>query len=87
MNGVATSTSAERPLFDEVVAALQPTLRSVAPFVLARLLLRAGIFEKETLRLAELQAALPTIEAGLAEVLPPNDLAPTMNRVRAVVHG
>lgn len=72
-------------VFDEVVGALQPTLRSVAPFLLTRLLLRAGIFEKESLSVSEFQAVLPTIEAGLREVLPPNEIDAVLSRVRTVL--
>jgi hypothetical protein len=72
-------------LFDELVAALQPTMRSVAPFILTRLLLRAGVFDRAAMTVAELQRALPVIEAGLRESLAPGDLASTLDRIRDVV--
>ncbi|MDF1506462.1 hypothetical protein, partial [Roseisolibacter sp. H3M3-2] len=62
-------------LFDALVTAVAPMLgRSVAPFTLSRLLLRARVFERDALTVAQLRAALPTIEAGLAELLTPAEL-------------
>ena len=72
-------------LFDDLVSALQPTLRSVAPFILTRLLLRAGVFDREAMTTAELQHALPALEAGLLESLGPGDYASVIERVRDVL--
>lgn len=72
-------------LFDEVAKALEPTFRSVAPFVLTRLLLRARIFDRAGMGVADLQGALPVLEAGLAESLTPAEAASSMRRVKDVL--
>lgn len=72
-------------LFDDVVAALQPTFRSVAPFILTRLLLRARIFDRAGMSVAELQRVMPILEAGFQESLTPAEFDSAMSRVRAVV--
>jgi hypothetical protein len=72
-------------LFDELVAALQPTMRSVAPFILTRLLLRAGIFDRATMTVEEFRNVFPVIEAGLRESMAPGDLAATLDRINDVV--
>lgn len=79
------SASDTPSLFDDVVAALEPTFRSVAPFILIRLLLRARIFDRDVMSVAELQRVLPILEAGLAESLTPTEFASTMSRVKAVL--
>jgi len=72
-------------LFDDLVSALQPTLRSVAPFILTRLLLRAGVFDRSAISVAELRQALPALETGLRDSLGPSDYAPVIERVRDVL--
>lgn len=72
-------------LFDELVTALQPTLRSVAPFILTRLLLRAGVYDRDTMTVDELRRALPIVSAGLRESLGPGELAVTLERLHDVV--
>ena len=72
-------------LFDDLVTALEPTMRSVAPFLLTRLLLRAGIFDRATMTVEEFRRVLPVIEAGLRESMAPGDLAPTLDRIDAVM--
>lgn len=72
-------------LFDEVVAALEPTFHSVAPFILTRLLLRARIFDRAGMGVADLQRALPVLEAGLAESVTPAEAASSMRRVKEVL--
>ena len=47
--------------------------------------LRAGIFDRAAMSISEFQAALPTIEAGLAEALGPSELSAIMRRVHDVV--
>lgn len=74
-------------LFDVVVRALEPSLRSVAPFVLTRLLLRAAIFDRDSLTASELNRALPILEAGLAEVLAPSELQAALNRIHVALQG
>ena len=71
-------------LFDDLVAVIQPTLRSVAPFILTRLLLRAGVFDRDAMSVAELRRALPTLEGGLRESLGPADVAPVILAIREV---
>ena len=73
-------------LFDQLVAVLEPTFRSVAPFILTRLLLRARVFDRAAMSVAELQRALPILEGGLAESsLTPSQLAAILSGVNAVV--
>lgn len=72
-------------LFGEVVAALEPTVHSVAPFILTRLLLRARIFDRAGMGVEDLQRALPVLEAGLAESLTPAETASCVRRVKEVV--
>jgi hypothetical protein len=71
-------------LFDDLVLAIQPTLHSVAPFILTRLLLRVGIFDRAEMTVAEFRRVLPTVEAGLRESLSPADLASVVERIREV---
>lgn len=72
-------------LFDELVVALQPTMRSVAPFILTRLLLRAGVIDRDTMTVDEFRRALPIVTAGLSESLGPGELAYTLQRLDEVV--
>jgi hypothetical protein len=72
-------------LFDDLVSAIEPTLRSVAPFILTRLLLRAGIFDRAEMTVTEFRRVLPTVEAGLRESLSPGDLASVVGRIGEVV--
>lgn len=72
-------------LFDELVVALQPTMRSVAPFILTRLLLRAGVYDRDTMTVEEFRRALPVVGAGLSESLGPGELASTMQRLHDVI--
>ena len=72
-------------LFDELVAALQPTMRSVAPFILTRLLLRAGVIDRDTMTVEEFRGALPIVTAGLSESLGAGELASTLQRLNEVV--
>ena len=73
-------------LFDAMVAAVAPMLgRSVAPFTLSRLLIRARLFERDALTVAQLRAAMPTIEAGLAELLTPAELREAQRALSTVV--
>lgn len=65
--------------------ALEPTFRSVAPFILTRLLLRARIFDRALMSLPDLQRAMPVLEAGLAESLSPTEFASTLIRVKEVL--
>lgn len=72
-------------LFDELVAALQPTMRSVAPFILTRLLLRAGVIDRATMTVDEFRSVFPIVEAGLRESMAPGDLAAALGRIDDVM--
>ena len=72
-------------LFDDVVAALEPQLRSVAPFLLTRLLLRAGILDRAAMTLPDFEQARPIVEAGLREALSPGELRDVIARIDAVL--
>jgi hypothetical protein len=72
-------------LFDELVSALQPALRSVAPFILTRLLLRAGVLDRAVMTPAEFRNVLPVVEAGLRESLGADDFASVAARIREVL--
>lgn len=72
-------------VFDEAVTALEPTFKSVAPFILTRLLLRARIFDRATMSAADLARALPVVEAGLAESLTAAELTSNVSRIKAVL--
>ena len=80
MDRVGTET-----LFDALVGALTPILRSVAPFTLSRLLFRAGVVDRQMMTTAEFSAALPTVEKGLGEMLKPQELSVAMESIREVV--
>ena len=72
-------------MFDAVVAILEPTLRSVAPFTLSRLLLRARIYDRESMTTEEFERSLPFIERGLGEVVTPNELASITRQIRRLL--
>ena len=72
-------------LFDALVGALTPILRSVAPFTLSRLLFRAGIVNRQTMTTGEFEAAIPTVEKGLGEMLKPQELHVAMESLREVL--
>ena len=72
-------------VFEEVVATMEPTLKSVAPFVLRRLLLRAGVLNRTTMSTTEFRNAMPVIEAGLRESLKPNELIEVMTRLNTLL--
>lgn len=73
------------PLFDDLVAALEPTVRSVAPFMLTRLLLRAGIFDRGVMTLPEFERGRSVVEAGLREALSPEEFRVVVTRMEAVL--
>lgn len=79
------SAPAVIPLFDDLVAALEPTLRSVAPFMLTRLLLRAGIFDRTTMTLSDFERGRRVIETGMREALSPGEFQVVEARMEAVV--
>jgi hypothetical protein len=86
------STHSEPPpprtdVFTTAVGILRPVLGSVAPFTLTRLLLRARVFERETMTLAELERALPKVEEGLGEVLSPADRDGVSAQLRRLLGG
>jgi hypothetical protein len=73
-------------LFDDLVSAIEPTLRSVAPFILTRLLLRAGILDRRAMTVAEFRRVMPTVEAGLRESLNSGDVSFVVGRILEVVN-
>jgi hypothetical protein len=88
----AVSTHTEHPpprtdVFVTAVSILTPMLGSVAPFTLSRLLLRARVYDRETMTLTELERALPKVEEGLAEVLNPADRARVSAQLRRLLGG
>lgn len=60
-------------LFEQLIEACGLS-RAVAPFTLSRLLLRARVFNPRAVTVAQLREALPHLEAGLGEFLPPAEL-------------
>lgn len=75
-----------KSLYDQLVAASRlPSL--VAPFTLARLLLRARIFEPEKMTAEDLKRALPHLEEGLKTFLTKGELASAMEAFRKLADG
>lgn len=74
-------------VFTAAVGILTPVLGSVAPFTLTRLLLRARVFNRDTMTLAELERALPAVEQGLGEVLSRADHLSVSTRLRRLLGG
>lgn len=83
--GPEVGAPATPSLYDELVSALEPTLRSVAPFILTRLLLRAAIFDRPGMSAADFRRALPVVDAGLRESLSANEHSAVTDRVRRVL--
>ena len=69
-------------LLDEVVEASGLTAL-IAPFTVSRLLISAGVTPQE-LTPADLKAALPELERGLAVYLQPDELQQALERLRAL---
>ena len=73
-------------LFEEIVGVAARYLgRSVAPFTVSRLLIRAGIFDREALSVADARRALPHLRAGLGEFLTAEELQATIDQMTAVI--
>jgi hypothetical protein len=88
----AVSAHSEPPpqrtdVFTAAVSILTPVLGSVAPFTLTRLLLRARVFDRDTMTLAELERALPAVEQGLDEVLNRADHRGVSAKLRRLLGG
>ena len=74
--------NATETLFDRVVAASRLS-KTIAPFAITRLLVRAGAVPRELTR-EDLLAALPTLREGLAVYLPEQEVEQAIADIAAL---